>query len=129
VVEGEHVSVLLGTFAGTPGRKTASSVPLTIEKAAAAQRRTAITTRLLENATPGLVEFCKNEAKDVEIPLFGRNRSVTVEGQMAKDSATFALMQVAQQIRETWRREDKMAAEEQCAAADAALKRLESVVA
>lgn len=81
----------------------------------------------IKNAPPGVVEFCKSEAKDVEIPLFGKNRRITVEGQLAKDPAMLALMKVAQQIYETWRREDKAALQEQRAAADAALKRLEGV--
>ena len=45
-----NVRVLLETFAGTWGPKTASTVRLTTEQAAAAQRRIAIKTRGLANA-------------------------------------------------------------------------------
>ena len=65
----------------------------------------------VKNAPPGFAEFCRHEAKDVEIPLFGKNRNLTVEGQLAKDPAMFALMKVAQQVRETWAREDVAAAQ------------------
>ena len=72
----------------------------------------------VKNAPPGMVEFCKNEAQDVEIPLFGRNRNLTVEGQLAREPAMFALMKTAQQVRDTWAREDRAAAEAQRAAAE-----------
>jgi hypothetical protein len=81
----------------------------------------------IKNAPPGLVEFCKNEAKDVEIPLFGKMRNLTIEGQLAKDPAPFALMKVAQQIQDTWRSEDTRAAQEVRAAADAEIRRLAEV--
>jgi hypothetical protein len=81
----------------------------------------------VKNAPPGFVEFCKYEAKPVEIPIFGKNKDMTIEGQLAKDPATFALMKVAQQIHSQWNREDKAAAQAQRAEAEAALKRLESV--
>jgi hypothetical protein len=41
----------------------------------------------------------------------------------------FVLMKVAQQIRETWRAEDRAAAEAQRAAADAEIRKLETVAA
>jgi hypothetical protein len=85
--------------------------------------------RFIRSAPPGLVEFCKSEAKDVEIPIFGKNRNITVEGALAKDPSTFALMKMAQQVHETWRRADRLAAEEQRAAADAQLKRLQEAAA
>ena len=78
----------------------------------------------IKNAPPGFAEFCKNEAKDVEIPLFGKNRNITVEGKMAKDPATFALLKVAQQIHESWNTEDLATAKQQKAEAEAALKKL-----
>ena len=64
----------------------------------------------IKNAPPALVEFCRNEARDVEIPLFGKSRNLTIESRLAKDPATFALMKVAQQVRDTWAREDRAAA-------------------
>jgi hypothetical protein len=83
----------------------------------------------VKNAPPGLAEFCKNEAKPVEIPLFGKNRNLTVESALAKDPATFALLKVVQQIRETWRAEDARAALAKRAAAEAEIKRLAEVAA
>ena len=83
----------------------------------------------IKNAPPGLVEFCQNEARDVEIPLFGKNRNITVEGQLAKDPDMLALMKVAQQVRDTWAREDRAAAEAKRAAAESEIKRLETVAA
>ena len=83
----------------------------------------------IKNAPAGLVEFCKSEAKDVEVPIFGRNRNLTVEGQLAKDPAMLALMKTAQQIRDTWAREDRLAAQAKREAADAEIKRLETLAA
>ena len=82
----------------------------------------------IKNA-PALIEFFKNEAADVEIPLFGKNKNMTVEARLAKDPATFAFMKIAQQIRDTWAREDRAAAQAKREAADAEIKRLESVTA
>jgi hypothetical protein len=81
----------------------------------------------IRNAPPGLADFYKSEAQPVEIPIFGKNRSITVEGQLAKDPASFAFLKVAQQIHENWLAADKQAAQEQREAADAAIKRLELV--
>jgi len=83
----------------------------------------------IKNAPPGLVEFCQNEAKDVEIPLFGKNRNLTVEGRLAKDPSTLALMKVAQQVRDAWRAADAKAAQEKRDAAEAEIKRLAEVAA
>jgi hypothetical protein len=41
----------------------------------------------IKNAPPGLVEFCQYEAHPVEIPLFGKNRNITIEGRLAKEPA------------------------------------------
>jgi hypothetical protein len=83
----------------------------------------------IKNAPPGLAEFCKTEAKPVEVPLFGKNRNLTVEGALSKDPGMFALMKVAQQVRETWAREDTRAAQEVRAAAEAEIKRLAAIAA
>ena len=48
---------------------------------------------------------------------------------IAKDPSTLALVQMAKRIRENWRAEDHAAAQAQRAAAEAAIKRLESVAA
>ena len=78
-------------------------------------------------SSPALVTFFKNEAADVEIPLFGKNKNMTVEGRLAKDPAIFAFVKVAQQIRNTWAREDRASAQAKREEAEAEIKRLESV--
>jgi hypothetical protein len=75
---------------------------------------------------PDLAKFYQAEAKDVEIPLFGRNRNLTIEGRLAKDPDTFALVKTAQRIHEQWRAEDKLAAENARKQAEATLRRLET---
>jgi hypothetical protein len=84
---------------------------------------------LIKSATPDLVEFYKAEAKDVEIPLFGKNRNLTIEGRLAKDPSTFALVKMAQRIHEQWTAEDKLAATEQRAKAELTLRKIESELA
>jgi hypothetical protein len=78
----------------------------------------------VKNATPQLVEFCKSEAKDVSIPIFGPNRNLTIEGRLIKDPAVGALVKVARQIYENWKAEDKAVAQAQRAAAEEALRKL-----
>ena len=68
-------------------------------------------------------------SEGVEIPLFGKNRNLTVESKLAKDPGTFALMQVAQQIRETWQADDTPAAQARPASAEDEIKRLAEVAA
>jgi hypothetical protein len=85
--------------------------------------------QFIKNAGPGLVEFFKNEARDVEVPLFGRNRNLTIESRLAKDARTLALLKVAQQVRETWAREDTRAAQAQRDAANAEIERLKTIAA
>jgi len=83
----------------------------------------------IKKAPPALVEFCRSEARDVEIPLFGKNKNLTVESRLAKDPATFALMKTAQIIRDTWRAEDTRAAQAKRAAAEDEIKRLQTIAA
>jgi hypothetical protein len=45
--------------------------------------------RFIKNAPPGVVEFCRNEAKPVEIPLFGKNKNLTVEAYMRSKQTNF----------------------------------------
>jgi hypothetical protein len=78
---------------------------------------------------PELAKFYEREAKPVEIPLFGRNRNLTVVSQLSKDPSTYALVQVAEQIAENWRAEDVAVAQQQRAAAEQALKKLEGAAA
>lgn len=78
-----------------------------------------------QNRDPKLAEFYQREAKDVELPLFGKNRNETVVGKLSKDAGTAALVQVAARIHEDWLAQDKAVAQEQRAAAEDALRRLE----
>ena len=78
---------------------------------------------------PLLAEFYQQEAKDVEIPIFGKNKNMTVAGKLAKDPSTAALVQLAQRIHENCLAEDKLAAQQQRAAAEETLKRLEGAAA
>jgi hypothetical protein len=75
---------------------------------------------------PDLAKFYQQEAQPVSIPIFGQNRNLTVAGQLAKDPSTNALVKVAARIYENWREQDKAAAEQARAAAEATLKRLEA---
>src|SRR5262245_10646206 len=78
-----------------------------------------------ERRSPTLAKFYQSEAKDVEIPIFGRNKNMTVEAHLLKDPSTAALVRVAEQIARQWNAEDVATAKEQRAAAEQALKKLE----
>jgi hypothetical protein len=75
---------------------------------------------------PDLARFYENESKPVELNLFGRNRNLTVRGRLDKDPFTSSIVKIAEQVHERWRIEDREAAQAQRAAAEQALKRLES---
>jgi hypothetical protein len=78
---------------------------------------------------PELAKFYEREARDVEIPIFGKNRNMTIEGRLVKDPSTAATVQVARRIHEQWNAEDVATAKQQRSEAEAALKRLESQAA
>jgi len=78
---------------------------------------------------PELAKFYQYEAQPVEIPIFGKNRNQTVIARLAKNPSTAALVQVAARIHENWLAEDRVAAQQQRAAAEATLKRLEGAAA
>lgn len=80
---------------------------------------------LVRHGPPELVKFYQAEARDIEIPIFGAGRNLTIEGRLAKDADTAALIKIAQKIHEDWRNEDKLAAEQQRAKAELALRKLE----
>src|SRR5262249_29352690 len=84
---------------------------------------------LIKPSSPALVEFYRSEANPATIPLFGSSRNITVEGQLAKDPSTLALLRTAQAIFETWRHTDRQEAEERRQAAESEIKRLETVAA
>jgi hypothetical protein len=78
---------------------------------------------------PELAAFYEREAKDVEVPIFGRHRNMTIEAKLLRDPSTAALVRVAEQIARQWNAEDVATAKEQRAAAELALKKLEGAAA
>jgi hypothetical protein len=78
---------------------------------------------------PLLGQFFEQEARDVEMPIFGKNKNLTVAGKLAKDPSVAGLVQLAERIHEGWRQQDKLAAQQQRAAAEETLKRLEGAAA
>jgi hypothetical protein len=78
-----------------------------------------------EKRDPDLAKFYREEAKPVEIAIFGKNRDQTVIGQLAKNPSMAALVQLAARIHEQWLAEDRLSAEAARKAAEATLKRLE----
>jgi hypothetical protein len=76
-----------------------------------------------------LAEFYQEEARPVEIPIFGRNRNMTVANKLTEDPSTSALVQLAERIHEHWQAADKATALEQRAAAEEALKKLAEAAA
>jgi hypothetical protein len=68
----------------------------------------------------------EQEAKRVEIPLFGKSRNMTIEARAIKDPAIGGLAKAAQQIHANWIASDKLLAQQQRAAAEADLKRLDA---
>jgi hypothetical protein len=84
--------------------------------------------RFIKNAgSPELIEFVKGESLDVSIPIFGRQKNMTIEGRLMKEPATAATVKIAQQIHSSWMSQDRIQATEQRAAAEAQLKKLEVV--
>jgi hypothetical protein len=78
---------------------------------------------------PDLAKFYQEEAQPIELPLFGKNRNLTVVGKLAKDPSTAGLVKVAARIHENWLAQDKLTAQQQRAAAEETLKRLEAAIA
>jgi len=73
---------------------------------------------------PLLASFCQQEAKDVELNLFGAQRDLTARGKLLRDPAAAAIVELGEKIHEQWRMEDKAQAAEQMTAAEAKLKEL-----
>jgi hypothetical protein len=73
---------------------------------------------------PTLAQFCQQEAKDVELNLFGAQRDLTARGKLLRDPAAGAIVELAEKIHETWRLQDKAAAAEAKAAAERKLVEL-----
>jgi hypothetical protein len=83
----------------------------------------------LMKSDPVLAEFLRRESQPVSIPIFGKNKNMTIEGKLIRDPAIAATVRVAQRIYEDCREQDRLAAREQHAAADAALKKLDAEAA
>jgi hypothetical protein len=73
---------------------------------------------------PTLAQFCQQEARDVELNLFGSTRDLTARGKLLRDPAAGAIVELAEKIHEQWRMEDKAQAAEAKAAAERKLAEL-----
>ena len=82
---------------------------------------------LLAKRDPELAKFYQEEAKPVEIPLFGKNRNLSIAGRLTKDSVSNAVVTIAEKIHQNWMADDKATAQAQQAAAAETLRKLELV--
>jgi isopentenyldiphosphate isomerase len=80
----------------------------------------------LAKRDPALAKFYERESNPVLLPLFGKNKDLTVSGKLVKDPFMSAIVKIAEQVHERWRTEDHQSAIAQRTAAEQALKRLES---
>jgi hypothetical protein len=78
---------------------------------------------------PLLAEFYQQEAKDVEIPIFGKNKNLTVFGKLAKDASVAGMVQLAERIHDQWQAADKATALAARGKAEEELRRLEASAA
>ena len=78
---------------------------------------------------PELAKFYSEEAKPVEIPLFGRNKNMTVEARLYKDSQAAAVLKIGTVIAKQWLESDRAAAAEARANAEAELEKLQQQIA
>jgi hypothetical protein len=86
-------------------------------------------TRSSTKRDPELAKFYEQEAKPVSIPVFGRNKNMTIQNRLYKDPHAAATYKIAEQVAQQWLASDKQAAEEQRKAAEAALAKLQSQIA
>jgi hypothetical protein len=75
---------------------------------------------------PETAKFYQAEAKPVEIPLFGKNRNLTIAGRLTKDPFSNAVVTVAEKIHEAWKADDRSTAIAQRKAAEDTLAKLEA---
>jgi hypothetical protein len=78
---------------------------------------------------PELAKFFEQESKPVSIPVFGRNKNLTIQGRLYKDPHAAATYKIAEQVAQQWLASDKQAAEKQRKTAEAALAKLQSQIA
>ena len=80
----------------------------------------------LAKRDPELAKFYQAEAKPVDLPLFGRNRNLTIAGRLTKDPFVSSVVTVAEKIHQTWQADDKATAIAQRTQAEETLKKLEA---
>lgn len=78
---------------------------------------------------PMLAVFYRQEAQPVELPLFGKNRNLTVEGRLYRDPHAASVLKVGAALSQQWLESDRQAAAEQRAKAEAEIARLEKQIA
>jgi hypothetical protein len=83
----------------------------------------------LRQNLPVRSNFSKTRRTPLKFRCSGKIETSPLKDGLAKEPKMFALLKVAQQIRDVWRAEDTRAAQEQRAAADAEIKRLAEVAA
>jgi hypothetical protein len=76
-----------------------------------------------------LAAFYRDEAKPVELPLFGAKRNLTVEGKLFKDPAAASVLKVAREINRQWLDSDRAAALEARKAAEQQIEKLQAQIA
>jgi hypothetical protein len=81
---------------------------------------------LMAKRDPELAKFYQAEAKPVEIPLFGKNRNLSITGRLTKDPVANAVVTIAEKIHQNWMADDRATAQAQREAADATLRKLEA---
>jgi hypothetical protein len=74
---------------------------------------------------PELARFYQEEAVPVELPIFGKNRNMTIANRLTKDPAVAGLVSLAERIHEQWQATDKATALAARAKAEEELQRLE----
>jgi hypothetical protein len=75
---------------------------------------------------PMLAAFYREEAKPVEIPVFGARKNLTIEGRLIRDPQAAAVLRVAKAIQRQWLEADRQQAIEQRAAAQKEIERLQA---
>jgi hypothetical protein len=109
-------------------RRSLSSIPYDadIHKLNPFLGKNATAQAVFARRAPDLATFYREEAKPVQIPVFGAKRNLTVEGKLYRDPETAAIVKVAQQIGRNWLDEDRAAAIEQRKLAEAALEKVQA---
>jgi hypothetical protein len=78
---------------------------------------------------PKLAEFYRAEAQPVEIPVFGKNRNLTIEGRLHRDLHAASVLKIANALQAQWLAADRQSAAEAKTKAEAEIARLEQQIA